>query len=216
MPVVKYQTLNSETGEFTDIETLRKTLPSIPNDNITTENVSMKPYEGNYLARDINLLETEITNKKLASLYYQKVDYADKTKGLAGAVFELQTKDGKSLDPKRTATSDKNGYFEFKDIPDGEYKITEIKAPDGYALTKRTVEKPFVVENGIVRRSKFTFKNTTEDNRKQVTNQKAQYPSTGGPGTWLGYTILGAILMSLAAIYLALKKKEQLNQANPT
>lgn len=216
MPVVKYQTLNSETGEFTDIETLRKTLPSIPNDNITTENVSMKPYEGNYLARDINLLETEIANKKLASLYYQKVDYADKTKGLEGAVFELQTKDGKSLDPKRTATSDKNGYFEFKDIPDGEYKITEIKAPDGYALTQRTIEKPFVVENGIVRRSKFTFKNTTEDNRKQVTNQKAQYPSTGGPGTWLGYTILGAILMSLAAIYLALKKKEQLNQANPT
>ena len=216
MPVVKYQTLNSETGEFTDIETLRKTLPSIPNDNITTENVSMKPYEGNYLARDINLLETEIANKKLASLYYQKVDYADKTKGLEGAVFELQTKDGKSLDPKRTATSDKYGYFAFEGIPDGEYKITEIIAPDGYALTQRTIEKPFVVENGIVRRSKFTFKNTTEDNRKQVTNQKAQYPSTGGPGTWLGYTILGAILMSLAAIYLALKKKEQLNQANPT
>ena len=216
MPVVKYQTLNSETGEFTDIETLTKTLPSIANDNITANNVDMKKYEGNYLVRDINLLETEIANKKLASLYYQKVDYADNTKGLEGAVFELQNKDGTSLNPKRTATSDENGYFEFKDIPDGEYKITEIKAPDGYALTQRTVELRFVVENGIARRSKYTFRNTTEDNRKKVTNQKAHYPSTGGPGTWIGYTILGAILMSLGAIYIALKKKEQLNQANPT
>ena len=49
-----------------------------------------------------------------------------------------------------------------------------------------------------------------------ISNEKAEYPFTGGPGTWQGFTIVGAILMSLAAIYLALKKKHQLNQANPT
>lgn len=214
MPKVKYQALN-ENGEFTDVETIRKTLTAISDDNITANKVPM-PDAGKYLARDINLLTTEIGNKKLVNLYYRKVDYADKTKGLEGAVFELQNKDGTSLDPKRTATSDKDGYFEFKDIPDGEYKITEIKAPDGYALTKRTIEQAFIVENGKVRRNKVTFTNTSKDKSKLVTNQKALYPQTGGPGTWQGFTIIGAILMSLAAIYLALKKKQQLNQANPT
>ncbi len=48
-----------------------------------------------------------------------------------------------------------------------------------------------------------------------ISNEKGEYPFTGGPGTWLGFTIIGAILMSLGAIYIALKKK-QLNQANPT
>lgn len=214
MPKVKYQALN-ENGEFTDVETIRKTLTAISYDNITANKVPM-PDAGKYLARDINLLTTEIGNKKLVNLYYRKVDYADKTKGLEGAVFELQNKDGTSLDPKRTATSDKDGYFEFKDIPDGEYKITEIKAPDGYALTKRTIEQAFIVENDKVRRNKVTFTNTSKDKSKLVINQKALYPQTGGPGTWQGFTIIGAILMSLAAIYLALKKKQQLNQANPT
>lgn len=214
MPIVKYQALN-EKGEFTDIETLNKTLTSI-DENITANNVDMTVYEGKYLARDINLLTTEIGNKKLVNLYYRKVDYADTDKGLEGAVFELQNKDGTSLDPKRTATSDENGYFAFEDIPDGEYKITEIKAPNGYALTKRTIEPPFIVKDGKVRRSKFTFTNTTKGDAKEVTNQKALYPQTGGPGTWLGFTIIGAILMSLGAIYIALKKKQQLNQANPT
>lgn len=214
MTEVKYQALN-EKGEFTNIETLNKTLTSI-DENITANNVDMTVYEGKYLARDINLLTTEIGNKKLVNLYYRKVDYADKTKGLEGAVFELQNKDGTSLDPKRTATSDEDGYFAFEDIPDGEYKITEIKAPNGYALTKRTIEPPFIVKDGKVRRSKFTFTNTSKDKSKPITNQKALYPQTGGPGTWLGFTIIGAILMSLGAIYLALKKKQQLNQANPT
>ena len=214
MPEVRYQALN-ENGEFTDIETLNKTLTAISDNNITANKVPM-PDAGKYLARDINLLTTEIGNKKLVNLYYRKADYADTTKGLEGAVFELQNKDGTSLNPKRTATSDENGNFQFLDIPDGEYKITEIKAPNGYALTQRTVERLITVKDGKFINTKTPPRNTTEENRKPVTNQKALYPQTGGPGTWIGYTILGAILMSLGAIYLALKKKQQLNQANPT
>ena len=221
IPEVQYQALN-DNGEFTAIETLNKTLTSISDKyNITANNVDMTKYKDedkdidNYLARDINLLTTEIGNKKIANLYYRKVDGAD-NKGLEGAVFELQTKDGKSLDPKRTATSDKYGYFAFEGIPDGEYKITEIKAPNGYALTKRTIERPFTVKDGIVRRGKKFLDNTSKGESTEVENQKALYPQTGGPGTWQGYTIIGAILMSLAAIYIALKKKQQLNQANPT
>ena len=214
MPEVKYQVLN-ENGEFTNIETLKKTLTSITDENITADNVDMKQYKDkdkdidNYLARDINLLTTEIGNKKLVNLYYRKVDFADKDKGLKGAVFELQTKDGKSLDPQRTATSDKDGNFAFEDIPDGEYRIVEIIAPAGYTITDKIIEKTFTVKDGKVRRSKFTFKNTSKENRKQVTNKKAQYPYTGGPGVWIGFTILGALTMTAAGIYLSKKKKYQ-------
>ncbi len=212
MPVVKYQALD-ENGEVTATETLNKTLTAMSDENITTANVDMKKYKDkdidNYLARDINLLTTEIGNKKLVNLYYRKVDESDKNKGLKGAEFELQTKDGKSLDPKRTATSDKDGYFVFEDIPDGEYMIVEIKAPAGYTITNKIVERPFVVKDGKVRYGEKYLENTSKDESTEITNKKAQYPYTGGPGTWIGFTILGALTMTAAGIYLAQKKKYQ-------
>ena len=61
-----------------------------------------------------------------------------------------------------TAVSDENGYFEFNEIPYGEYIVREIEAPTGYILsnesypvtvcedgetiTIRTVNKPITVE----------------------------------------------------------------------
>lgn len=61
-----------------------------------------------------------------------------------------------------TAVSDENGYFEFDEIPYGEYVVHEIEAPTGYILsdenypvtvwedgetiTIRTVNKPITVE----------------------------------------------------------------------
>lgn len=52
-------------------------------------------------------------------------------------------------------------------------------------------------------------KANSESNRIEITNQKAQYPYTGGPGTWIGFTILGVLTMTAAGIYLAQKKKYQ-------
>lgn len=41
----------------------------------------------------------------------------------------------------------------------------------------------------------------------KVVNKKAVYPMTGGPGVWIGFTVLGLILMFLAGFYYNMKKK---------
>ena len=202
---------------------------------ISNDRVNMIPYNNNYLDRDINLITTDIANIKQPDIYLKKVDADDKT-ALVGAKFELQKKVGdvyKSIDKKGnviasptdntekwTAKSDGDGNFEFKSIPDGEYRIFETKAPAGYALSEKTVYK-FKVdkgkiykvdkETGAVEKKELLVgekKNSTE-NRIEITNKKAQYPYTGGPGVWIGFTILGVLTMTAAGIYLSQKKKYQ-------
>ena len=68
-----------------------------------------------------------------------KVD--DKSEPLENAVFGLFRTDcteyaaGNAL---MTAVSDENGYFEFGNIPYGEYVVREIKAPTGYILSNKS------------------------------------------------------------------------------
>lgn len=122
-----------------------------------------------------------------------------------------------------TARSDENGEFAFENIPiDGEYQIVETKAPEGYALVEEIVFK-FDVRNGkiyyidsqknnntkIVWNKGDEIKENTKDNPILVTNKKAEYPHTGGPGVWIGYTILGLIIMFVAVLTYS-KRKDKL------
>ncbi|MDR0513826.1 MAG: leucine-rich repeat protein [Coriobacteriaceae bacterium] len=50
---------------------------------------------------------------------------------LAGAVFQIANSAGKVI---TTVESDTNGMVSFDDLPFDTYKITEVKAPDGYQL----------------------------------------------------------------------------------
>lgn len=194
-------------------------------------------YKAQYLPRDINLITTDIANIKQPDIYLKKVDADDKT-ALAGAEFELQKKvgdvyksisnKGKVIDsptdntPKWTTSSDGQGNFEFKSIPDGEYRVYETKAPTGYALSDKTVYKFKVKkgkiykvnkDSGIAESTELVVgtdkKPNSDSNRIEITNKKAQYPYTGGPGVWIGFTILGVLTMTAAGIYLAQKKKYQ-------
>ncbi|MDU4379023.1 MAG: SpaA isopeptide-forming pilin-related protein [Anaerococcus vaginalis] len=124
---------------------------------------------------------------------------------------------------KWTATSKDDGTFAFENIPiDGEYQIVETKAPEGYALVEKIVFK-FDVENGKIiykdkkdnKISKIDLniqdknKENSDTNRILVTNKKAEYPHTGGPGVWIGYTILGLIIMFVAVLTYS-KRKDKL------
>ena len=65
-----------------------------------------------------------------------KVNESDEP--LENAVFGLfvvDTAEFTSENAYMTAISDENGYFEFNDVPLGEYVIHEIKAPTGYILS---------------------------------------------------------------------------------
>lgn len=77
-------------------------------------------------------------------------------------LFAVDTAEFTSENAYMTAVSDENGYFEFDEIPYGEYMVHEIEAPTGYILseksypvtvcedgetiTVRTINKPITVE----------------------------------------------------------------------
>ena len=237
-------TINKTSGkvEFGENDTkliLDKYLEKASQITAGDNNVDMKQYDGKYLDRDVNLITLDIANIKNPDIYFKKVDANKPDKALAGAVFEIRRKndsgnfvalkkDGNEFsvhdkeEEKWTSTSDAQGQFEFKEIPDGEYQIEEIKAPEGYALVDKIVFK-FDVENGKIiykdnniSKNDLKFENedtkgkvNSKDNRILITNKKAQYPSTGGPGVWIGYTILGLIIMFVAVLTYS-KRKDKL------
>ena len=120
-----------------------------------------------YMGQDIQNVDIDcgqfVNLLKRGRIEGHKVD--DKSEPLENAVFGLfavDTAEFTSENAYMTAVSDENGYFEFDEIPYGEYIVREIEAPTGYILsgesypvtvcedgetiTIRTVNKPITVE----------------------------------------------------------------------
>ena len=120
-----------------------------------------------YMGQDIRTVDIDcgqfVNLLKRGRIEGHKVD--DKSEPLENAVFGLFTADCVKFSRDTaimTFTSDENGYFEFDEIPYGEYIVREIEAPTGYILsgesypvtvcedgetiTIRTVNKPITVE----------------------------------------------------------------------
>ena len=96
-----------------------------------------------YMGQDIRTVDIDcgqfVNLLKRGRIEGHKVD--DKSEPLENAVFGLFRTDcteyaaGNAL---MTAVSDENGYFEFGNIPYGEYVVREIKAPTGYILSNKS------------------------------------------------------------------------------
>lgn len=120
-----------------------------------------------YMGQDIRTVDIDcgqfVNLLKRGRIEGHKTDY--KSEPLENAVFGLFRTDCTEFVESNaimTAISDENGYFEFDDVPYGEYVVREIKAPTGYILsnksypvtvcedgetiTIRTVNKPITVE----------------------------------------------------------------------
>lgn len=120
-----------------------------------------------YMGQDIRTVDIDcgqfVNLLKRGRIEGHKTD--DKSEPLENAVFGLFRTDCTEFVESNaimTAISDENGYFEFDDVPYGEYVVREIKAPTGYILsnksypvtvcedgetiTIRTVNKPITVE----------------------------------------------------------------------
>ena len=93
-----------------------------------------------YMGQDIRTVDIDcgqfVNLLKRGRIEGHKVD--DKSEPLEDAVFGLfavDTAEFTSENAYMTAVSDENGYFEFDEIPYGEYIVREIKAPTGYILS---------------------------------------------------------------------------------
>lgn len=153
-------------------------------------------------------------------------DRVEVTGPLAGATFELRTKDG--IVVKEVVSAD-DGSLKMTGLDAGEYILVETKAPEGYSLD--ATEHTFVItasynEDGTLAEYTITVdgKNSTYkatyNNEKEPTityeevaslgikNTKlASLPSTGGIGTTI-FTIGGCLIMVVAAaLFFASRRK---------
>ena len=107
-----------------------------------------------YMGQDIQTVDIDcgqfINRIKRGSVHGNKVNESGEP--LENAVFGLFSTDctefaaGNAL---MTAVSDENGYFEFGNIPYGEYVVTEIEAPLGYIFSDEKFPVS-ISENGSV------------------------------------------------------------------
>ena len=144
--------------------------------------------------------------KKTANILVKKTN-ADGSEALTGAEFTLEKKNSNGTyeavknytkdNPLKVSTTD---GAEVDDLDDGEYRLTEIKAPDGYIVNTAATE--FTVSNG-------TVKVGDNEASTQTINGKTVYvisiantpgnplPVTGGMGTMM-YSAAGAALVLLS------------------
>ncbi len=101
-------------------------------------------------------------------------------------------------------------------LSEGNYKLVETKAPDGYMMAQKP-ELEFTVTNGVINgiekdNNGFVVKYevvSQSNNTPTVTNGNTpgvELPSTGGSGT-LAYTLTGLTLILLAGGLLAVSKR---------
>ena len=135
---------------------------------------------------------------------------------LPGAVFELY----RTIDDQKVATgtssedTEKRGIIEWKFEGEvnlnGEYKIVETKAPDGYQINEDGWTVKF--KDGIP--VEFDGKAITSDDVKEngivlILENEMLYelPSTGGPGIYL--YMLGGVALMMAGTLLVYKKRKE-------
>ena len=120
-----------------------------------------------YMGQDIRTVDIDcgqfVNELKRGKVEGIKVNESDEPlENALFGLFAVDTAEFTSENAYMTAVSDENGYFEFDEIPYGEYIVREIEAPTGYILsgesypvtvcedgetiTIRTVNKPITVE----------------------------------------------------------------------
>ena len=96
-----------------------------------------------------------ITNTKiLGKISILKVDSTDADIKLPGAVFEVKDSEGTVVD---TITTGENGVGTSKELPYGNYTVTEVSAPPGYELSGESKDVT-IDSNGQT--IELTFKNS--------------------------------------------------------
>lgn len=113
-------------------------------------------------------------SEEFGSVLLTKTDAKDKTKVLAGAVFNLYSSDGKLI--KAGLTTDENGQLTYGNLPVGSYYFVETKAPAGYQLDES--KHHFEIEAGETAKAVGVTVTNEADEEKEP-NRPNQNPKTG-------------------------------------
>lgn len=116
----------------------------------------------------------------------------DKTK-LVTWVGEQAEATKLTSDPKQGETY---GTFKVYGLPDGQYSLVEVKAPDGYQLPSENFT--FTVTDGVVNHVSDNEQATKDTNITVTNTTGTELPETGGAGT--NFLTIGGLLMMAAAV----------------
>ncbi len=179
---------------------------------------------------DTTKVAGENTNTKLKDAEFTLQNKADKYAKVDADGKLIGWVDEKVTDEKGTTTlkSDTNGLFKVIGIDDGEYTLTETKAPAGYNL----LAKPIKLVIDATTQNSQTWNETPSsaltalsikvdeaastpgdvDNGLVSTtvknNKGSVLPSTGGIGTTIFY-VCGGIIVAAAAVLLIVKMRKR-------
>lgn len=136
--------------------------------------------------------DTTVKNsKQFNGLKLEVLKTDTRGKKLSGATFKLS--DSKGIEINGTTSSD-GTLFSYSSLKPGNYTLTEVIAPEGYAILKSQI-KIEIQANGSVKIDNQSVKVENGTIKLTVSNQqKGILPMTGGSGK-TGYWIAGTILM---------------------
>ena len=124
-----------------------------------------------------------LENTKKPGLLIKKIDSQTK-KPLQGAVFKITRGNGSVV--RESVTTDADGVIHLPELDTGTYIITEITAPDGYAIdeTPKTVEiragQTYEVTFTNTKKGGFTIKKIDEDTRQPLKNAVFKITKSNG------------------------------------
>ena len=134
------------------------------------------------------------------------------SKALAGATFELKRVVAGGLVSITNLTTDANGKISLKGIGEGEYVLTETKAPTGYSKLAGeirftvTASEHHEIASVVIKdqdQDIVTMNTTTNTILLTIKNYKGiSLPETGGMGTTL-FIAAGAVLIVAGGVLLA-------------
>ena len=158
-------------------------------------------YKNNVLPK-YKALKTKYTWKKIADISKVKVD--DTNDETAKELVKL--------------TSDAQGRFAIDGLAKGDYKLVELKAPEGYAIPTNNEhafavnENSWTEENGVKFTPDENAENTSVDkttgDAQRVDNKNVTIPQTGGIGSLI-FIVAGLAIMAIA--FTAMKKRNAAN-----
>ena len=158
------------------------------------------------------------TDKVIVFTYKLDVNKVDENQNpLAGAEFKLEKfVNGAWVEVVNKLTLDTTGtIFTFTGLDDGQYKLTETKAPNGYNIGSPlefvitaehnvTADEPTLIS---LTGDKVTGTASTGTLLTTVINQKgATLPETGGMGTTLFYVAGFAMMITAAGAFVARRR----------
>ena len=144
------------------------------------------------------IVVTYVYSKVIGSVEVTKVDKEDSNKVIEGATFKIEklNEEGNidnSFEAKELTTGE-DGKVKFEGLEVGRYRVTEIKAPDGYELLDSSIEVDITKENRDV-------KLTAENELKLV------LPETGDINYTSVIIFIGIIIMPASFTIKSLKEE---------